>query len=788
MTVPIRIRRPGSGVWLLILSALLACAPAAPPAADENLLSGVRPSRHARVAHADRIADGVAAQEGNLRLTNLAAQLRTDDAYLEWDLGTVEPIACVLLQGDNNDRYRLAGSEDGASESWTWTAEPAAGAGMRTRQARVAGRARHLRLTVEGGDGSYSVGELALYSTCPAGWPAVELRRERGVSPSENATFWLRAFAGAALLFLLVHRRGAGRWHYLLAAGAVSAGVLAARACAEIQSFANSDQESLVRGIVAGLAAVLVGKESLLSKGHAPHPRVARISRGLLAVLALGCYYHFASLQFYDVSKGRRTLVHTWDMRNYFPTAKYFTELRYDGVYLASLAAYQELAGEGAFERVSHLRFRDLTNYELTTAGRSRSDLDAIRARFSPVRWADFKRDMKYFVDSMGAPDYLGSMRDHGGNATPVWLLGAWAIFRNAPASELTLSLAGLIDPVLLAIFFVILWRSFGERVTLYALILFGASDFYQLGSNLVGSTLRQDWLVALGLGACALKRGRPLLGGFLLGYGGLVRAFPALAAIFLVVPLVWFVVDWLRARGRLPAWGELRSDQGATLHAIAGAAACVVLLVGASSGVLGWSASWNSWFQKIGMHAVGPSTNCVGLRNVLAFRPQQAAKVLARTPGPAAADDVWVRWDAKQKASFAQLRPLYYLLNALAVALAFFACRGRPLHQTALLGLLLVPFLFYPSNYYCHFVFLLPIAVATHPDEPRGSARDRSFALVVLVLCALSLGQYFTYGERWSDLRYTYQSFELLGAFSFILVLLGLEGWRGFETRTSRA
>ena len=31
------------------------------------------------------------------------------------------------------------------------------------------------------------------------------------------------------------------------------------------------------------------------------------------------------------------------------------------------------------------------------------------------------------------------------------------------------------------------------------------------------------------------------------MAYGGLIRAFPALAAMFLVVPVLWWLVEWVR-------------------------------------------------------------------------------------------------------------------------------------------------------------------------------------------------------------------------------------------------
>ena len=83
----------------------------------------------------------------------------------------------------------------------------------------------------------------------------------------------------------------------------------------------------------------------------------------------------------------------------------------------------------------------------------------------------------------------------------------------------------------------------------------------------------------------------------------------------------------------------------------------------------------------------------------------------------------------------------------------------------------MLIPFYFYPSNYYCHFVFLLPLAVI----GPRVD-RERTFAVVYLALAAMAVGQCFTLAEGWTDLRYTYQSFLLLIGFGIILGYLAWE------------
>jgi hypothetical protein len=737
-----------------------------------NLLG--EPSEKAGVAHLARLTDGLTSNEGDHWLTGLTARIDSPRAFVQWDLGAAKPLRCALVQGDNNDSYHVLGSNDGEDFVLLWSAQPVGGAGMRLRTGTLPANTtmRYVRLTASGGDGLYSVGEIAVYSQCPAEWPNVQIARAEGLPIGEGIRLKLWLFAAAAIGFIFLTRRGGPRRQYLLALVPLGLGVSAAFSLSEIYPF--FDEEPVLRAVVAAIAGALVIKEAFFPERLAPHPKVSLTILGVLAVTALGCYYHFASAQFFDAAKGRRTFVHTFDMRHYFPTAKYFRELRFDGLYLGSLAAYLDNTG-ASVESVRTSRLRDLTTYDMITAEQAAPKLAEIRARFTPARWQEFKRDMKYFLDTMGPGDYLGSMQDHGGNATPVWLLGAWALFRSAPASELSLSLAGFIDVGLVLLLLVVVYRTFGVRVMLYVAIIFGATDFYQFGSNLMGSTLRQDWLVALGLGACALKVGRSFLGGFLLAYAGLIRAFPALAAMFLVVPLGWWIFGYWRANGRLPRWATLRAEQRPALRAIAGAATSVISLIAVTSALFGLQGAWGTWLKKIAIHATGPSVNNVGLRNVLAWRPWHSAAQLIRNDQP----EPWVLWQRYQVSNFAQLRPLFYLLNLAAVALAVLACRRRPLHQAALIGLLLIPFFFYPSNYYCHYIFLLPLAVAGD-----GSPRERNFGWVVTVLAAMCVGQYATLFEGWTDLRYTYQSFVLLAGSAAILIPLAWQEYRFLRPR----
>jgi hypothetical protein len=110
------------------------------------------------------VRDGRAEYEGAPWDSQLAAIMQPD-GVLEWDLGDIVPIEAALLQGDNNDDFILWGSLDGNFFSPLWRAPQDAMAGLRTRTTRsLKAHARFLRLTAEGGDRMYSVGELMVFS------------------------------------------------------------------------------------------------------------------------------------------------------------------------------------------------------------------------------------------------------------------------------------------------------------------------------------------------------------------------------------------------------------------------------------------------------------------------------------------------------------------------------------------------------------------------------------------------------------------------------------------------
>ena len=98
------------------------------------------------------------------------------------------------------------------------------------------------------------------------------------------------------------------------------------------------------------LLALLRGWERARRRAAASRARSSPPAR-LGALLAFACFYNLGRPQFWHHGERRPMFVHATDMRIYQPFVKYFDELRYDGVYLASLLAYAEAERGGILDQ-----------------------------------------------------------------------------------------------------------------------------------------------------------------------------------------------------------------------------------------------------------------------------------------------------------------------------------------------------------------------------------------------------------------------------------------------------
>jgi len=108
-------------------------------------------------------------------------------------------------------------------------------------------------------------------------------------------------------------------------------------------------------------------------------------------------------------------------------------------------------------------------------------------------------------------------------------------------------------------------------------------------------------------------------------------------------------------------------------------------------------------------------------------------------------------------------------------VGAVFAACRGQRHEQTAMLGLVLTPVLFYPANYYIHLVWLLPLVMVERRkfDTPLAAPFDPAHTWVGLLLVGMCAAQYFTTFETDRGLHFYMATVLLFATVTFMLVTL---------------
>ncbi len=396
--------------------------------------------------------------------------------------------------------------------------------------------------------------------------------------------------------------------------------------------------EILVKGTLTALALVVVLLRHL--RPGKLRPEQAGTLLWTMAVIAVVAWPNFGRMH-------GRSGIHHWEQFHYFLGSKYFPELRYDGLYAAALEAESEMETG----RPLQFHVRDLRTNEVVPTSTILKHRKEVRARFSEERWQSFEHDVAYFVRS-NDPEYLRRIRlDHGYNPTPVWTFTARFFSRFVPATDDTATALALLDPLLLTVLFVFVFRTYGPRIGCMALIVFGLG--YPWRFDWVGGAfLRQDWLAASGIAVCMLRRKRWMTAGILISYATMVRIFPG---AFLVGPTVVGLRHLIESR-KMPR---------ETLRMAAGFVLGVLVLIGAGSVAGRGPGAWPEFLHNLEKHHGTWLTNNVGLENLLLY---DRATVLREDVDWSLAEP-WLRWQAKMDRLHRDRRPV-----VLAVTVVFLA------------------------------------------------------------------------------------------------------------------
>ncbi len=740
-------RRLPARVWATVFPLLLAVVCFAAPARAEggNLLAGLSPVDHDGVRCVDCLTDGVAAREGSFWKTTLATRFVGRDAYVVYDLGKTRAIRAAWLQGDNNDGYHVQVSEDGKEFKLAWRADKTRGSGLRQRFSnKIEAEGRFIRVWASGGDGSYALTELQLFEEAPAAFPP-EIPRVFGYRLDQNVRTKTLLFGLALIAWLaLTFRRARWWWVALTALAPLYTTYDLVTALGDAWP-PGSREVSLVRATVVSVAGVAILREFLLRTRFAASRPVVFTTLGVCAVTAFLAFYNLGQPQFYHQKESKPTFVHYWDLRQYYTTAKYFPEIGYRDIYNADVAAYIEDDPNVTLDNIERLPMRNLRNLQMSNVAERRMDIERVKDGFTPERWEEFKKDSAYFREAMGKNAFLETMHDMGGNATPVWISIAHVLFNTLDLSDSVFLYTGLLDPLLLLAAFIAIGFTFGFRTMLVCMVVFGANDFIMYGTNWGGATLRHDWMAYLGLGACAIKREKWVLGGVLFGLSTMIRAFPALAIVGVTFPMGWWIYEFRRREKKFPGLGLIRKEHKPVERILIGAGGTIIGFFLLTT-ILFPPETWVDWLSKVGQLSGDPHANHISLRSFIAG------------------------WEGDQWKVLAARRPLFIVAVAFFVVMVIAGARRCRPEQAAILSLVLIPVFFYPANYYIHFVFLLPLLVVETSgkgDRPPLGPTDVWILGTLTIMCA---AQYFTVLVREKGIHFYMSSTLLFAAVTSIL------------------
>ncbi len=485
--------------------------------------------------------------------------------------------------------------------------------------------------------------------------------------------------------------------------------------------------EVRIKALLCALVACVLGIEAFPSVR-----RRAWLSRSLLAAAGVAgvlAWFNFGAFH------GGGGYVHDWEQFHHRLGARYFAELGYDGLYAASIAAQIEGAPRLAVQR----SYRDLRTNQVRDTQAQLDHVRAVRKRFDAQRWVEFVADHDYFVRRHGGAQLDDMRRDHGFNASPAWAAMARLVGAPLPTTTRGLLALGLLDPLLLAAAFWMVFRAFGARVGCAALAVLGlgyASRFYWVG----GAFLRQDWLAAVLASLAWAERGRFRAAGAALGVAAGLRLFPVL---LLFGPAV-LAARAIARRERAPWIVSLGLGFGL---AIAG-----MLAVGSLAG-RGPSA-WPAFANEIARHTDGWLTNDVGLENLVLYDHAITSGALIDPE----AHDVWTPVKAEIVNRRAERLPARVALQALfLVLLAAAVWRSTPSASMAL-SVVAVFSLTAPTCYYWSLLALVPLA-----------QRGVGVPIALLALNAAAFGLHLQ-TERF-ELRYGALSWGLAVFFAGLLV-----------------
>lgn len=487
----------------------------------------------------------------------------------------------------------------------------------------------------------------------------------------------------------------------------------------------TQDRMVAVQLALALLGSLLLACTWLLQhRGESLRYRRARdVALAALGALSFASWWNFGYFHFDDY-------VHLWEHYHYYLGAKYAPELGYTRLYDCTNVA--DLA-DGLRAKVEARTIRDLHgSNDLISTAAIVANPGSCTSHFSPERWAEFRRDIRFFRANFTEGGWERVQRDHGYNPSPVWAVGGRLLAQMVPIDETRIRWLAAVDSLLLVAMWGLVWWGFGWRAMCVALLWWGTNfpaRFYWNG----GALLRFDWLLTLVAGICLLKRDKPLGAGLALTYSALLRIFPGFVLAALVLKVL---VSAMTERRLALSVSQQRFAAGCLL--------ALALLLPAGAWATGsFLPAWIEFAQNSAGRLATPAPNSMGLEAIVGWDPS-SRKELLHGDDPI---DPFKGWVEARRAVHEQRRPVYLGLLAAFVLLLAAAVRHEPDWAVACLGCGGIVMAAYLSCYY--YGFLLGFALLWE--------RRRLPGVLTCALAAVTCALYFVLPE--DDEQYAYMS-----------------------------
>jgi hypothetical protein len=514
-----------------------------------------------------------------------------------------------------------------------------------------------------------------------------------------------------------------------------------------------------------------------------------RFTRGLYLILIWCSAFTF--IEFGTFHGGRA--IHYWDSFHYYVGAKYFPENGYDLIYQCAAISDVEDGRREEFRdrKMRNLRYGNLLRPVFDNDADGKEIVRHItpeaerecRDNFSPERWAEFQQDLRLFRAHMGKSRWGKMFMDHGFNATPVWLLLGNPIANaggdhllaedhlvNSPANlkgktskehrkirakfktqkrelEERLGWLVLIDGVLYALIFALIWWAFGMEICGVAMLIWSCG--YPWHYDWTGGSFgRVPWLFMSTLGVCALKKGFSFLGGAAITWSMLLRLFPGAFIAGIAAKIIYGIVAFFR--------GNQEGFMTKTHWKItAGCTAALVGLVLCSLIVVGDIKAYGEFWDNTMKHKQTKLTNHMGLPTIISWDPAHVGRKTKKSN----LDDPWKEWKRHRSENLSNRKPLHIaLLAGLFGMLMYIGRRRTDWEITALSGLMVISAVELTCYYFTFVILMAPFAF------------KRGWYAVVLGLMPV-LSQVIYLLPTWNDERYVNLSFLIFIALSLIVV-----------------